>query len=101
MQNGRGDFEIRLRSLLIAQHSVCDQGQIDLAQALRCGRQHFLVGPGVIQIRGPGIYAGGAPGEQVLGYRCQPVAVPGHQHETSIPGREPAHGRDGNAGGRA
>ena len=63
MQNGRGDLEIRFRSLLVAQHPVSDQGQIDPAQPLRRDRQHLLVGCGVIQIHHPCIDRGRAAGQ--------------------------------------
>ena len=44
MQNRRGHLEIRLGGMLVAQHSVGDQSEVNPAQTLRRTGEHLRMG---------------------------------------------------------
>jgi hypothetical protein len=101
MQNGSGYFKIRFRRLLISEHSMRDQRQVNPAQPLRCAGKHLWMRGGVVEIHDPGVDGERSAGQQVLSYCCQPIRVSGDEHEVPVGRRELPNGGNGYARGRS
>ena len=95
-ENGLGERIVRLGLLLIPEHSVGDQGQVDLAQRRSRGFEHLRMLRGVIEVHDFYGYGGCSAGEQIARHSPEFGLAARHQVKAGFSGGQLAAGGDGN-----